>query len=266
MKKLLYFLALGTVLLSACDKGDLVENTPYETLKVDDPKYAYIKILNLTPSSPVSNYSLDGTRFSGALTSSGTENAGYGYNGLFPDLGYSAIAPGAHVLTANIIATAAADKGLEVLRTNIAPEGGKYYTIFTTGIYSTTDKKIPSSVIIEDKKPALDTSKIFIRLVNLYNNSPNIDVTKETVSGTKIFSNIAYGTATEFVSIPAPGNGQTPAIRFFFNNAGTTTTLVTGGVNFTSLTKGRAYTLYLRGIAGSTTFPLSGTTYTTFLY
>ena len=91
-----------------------------------DPKYSYIKILNVTPSSPTINYFLDGIKFSGSLSSLGVENAGYNYTtatSVYPDLGYAVTSPGAHVLTAKIIATAAADPGLEVFNTTINPAG-----------------------------------------------------------------------------------------------------------------------------------------------
>lgn len=262
MKKILYFIAAGAMLFSACEKGTLVENTVYEKLAPADPKYAYVKILNLTPSSPVITYYMDGTKFSSASSTTGKESSGYAYNGLYPDLGYATTTPGAHVLTGKIIPTAAVDSGLEVLNASINVAGGKYYTIFTTGTYS-TDKKIASTVVLEDSRPALDTSKIFVRLANLYNGSPNLDMVRDAANGTKIVTNVAYGTSSGWVEIPNIGQGQTPATKLFFNNTGTTTTLLTAGVTAT-LTKGRAYTIYLRGIVGSTTFPLAGTFYTTF--
>lgn len=263
MKKILYFIAVSIGLFAACKKGSLVENTAYEKISAGDPKYAYIKILNLTPASPALTFYMDGNKFSSALSTLGTENAGYAYNGLFPDLGYATTSPGSHALTAKIIPTVTPDANLEVFSTTIAPEAGKYYTIFTTGQYSATTKKIPSSVMLEDSRPALDTSKVFLRVVNLYNGSPNLDLTRDLATGTKIISNVAYGTASNWVEVPNLGPGLTPVVKTFFNPVGTTTPIITAGVNVT-FTKGRAYTLYLRGIVGNATYPFSGTIYTTF--
>jgi hypothetical protein len=265
MKKILYLIAVSTILFTACKKQALVENTVYEKVNPGDPKYSYIKILNLTPGSPVLTYYMDGTKFSGGLSSLGVENAGYTYNQIYPDLGYSITAPGTHTLTAKVIPTATADAGLEVFNTSISPAAGKYYTIFTTGLYTATNKKIASSVMLEDIKPALDTSKIFVRIANLYNGGPNIDLVKGDVvtTGVKVISNVAYGTASEWVAVPAPGNGTAPTFKVFFNDAATGIPLIAAGVTI-SLSKGRAYTLYLRGIAGNATYPFSGTFYTTF--
>ncbi|MFD2285248.1 DUF4397 domain-containing protein [Pedobacter petrophilus] len=263
MKKILYFIAVGIGLFAACKKGDLVESTVYEKINPADPKYSYIKILNLTPASPALTFYMDGSKFSSALSTLGTENAGYAYNGLFPDLGYATTRPGSHTLTAKIIPTATADANLQVFSTTINPQAGKYYTIFTTGQYSATEKKIPSSVMLEDTRPALDTSKVFLRVVNLYNGSPNLDLTRDLATGTKIVTNIAYGTASNWVEIPNIGPGITPVVKTFFNVTGTTTPLIAAGFSLT-FTKGRAYTVYLRGVAGSTTYPFSATIYTAF--
>jgi len=263
MKKILYFIAVGIGLFAACKKGDLVETTAYEKISPGDTKYAYLKILNLTPGSPTLTFYMDGNKFSSALSTLGTENAGYTYNGLFPDLGYAKTSPGTHTLTAKIIPTATADANLEVFNTTITPEAGKYYTVFTTGQYSATAKKIPSSVMLEDVRPALDTTKVFLRLVNLYNGSPNLDVTRDLATGTKMITNIAYGAASNWLEIPNIGPGQTPVVKTFFNATGTANSIIPAGSSLT-FTKGRAYTLYLRGIVGNSTYPFAGTIYTTF--
>ncbi|MNX29644.1 hypothetical protein D3C86_597860 [compost metagenome] len=262
MKKILCFIAVGIGLFVACKKGSLVENTAYEKIAPADPKYSYLKILNLTPGSPALTFYMDGAKFSSALSSLGVENAGYAYNGLFPDLGYATTSPGSHSLTAKIIPTVP-DGNLEVFNTTIAPEAGKYYTIYTTGQYIAPTKKIPSSIMVEDSRPLLDTSKIFVRMVNLYNGSANLDLVKDAANGTKIISNVAYGTATPWTEIPNLGPGISPAPKLFVNTTGTTTPLIASGSTFT-LTKGRAYTVYLRGVSGNSTYPLAVTFYTTF--
>ncbi|PYF75608.1 DUF4397 domain-containing protein [Pedobacter nutrimenti] len=261
MKKILYIIAAFIGLFAACKKGTLVENTAYEKISPGDPKYAYIKILNLTPGSPALNFYMDGTKFSAGYSTLGIENAGYAYNGLFPDLGYAITAPTTHTFTGRIIPSLP-DPNLEVLNAQITPAAGKYYTIFTTGQYTST-KKIPAPLVIEDVSPALDTSKIFIRLINLYNGGPNVDMVRDVATGAKVVSNVAYGTVSNWMELPNPGSGPTPSNKFLFNNAATGVPIVATAATI-SFSKGRAYTIYLRGVMGNTTYPFAATSYTTF--
>ena len=266
MKKIFYIIAACASLLTACEKGALVETTEYEKVAPGDPKYSYIKILNLTPSSPVVNYYLDGPKFSSGLSSSGMETAGFGYNGLFPDLGYAVTNPGTHQLTAKILPNAKVDPSLQVLDKQIVTEAGKYYTIITGGMYDAVNaKSIPSALVIEDKRPALDTSKVFVRLVNFLNNGTNFDLVKDAVTGPKLISNVPYGGASEFVEVGGTEGvgGSSALVKLFFNDAVTGAPLLSTGNNL-NLIKGRAYTIYARGIVGSTDFPFTLTFYTTF--
>jgi len=270
MKKLIYILTACVALLTSCAKESdyqSLENTEYEKLSPADTKYTYLKVLNLTPGSPVVNYYVDGVKFSSALSSSGVENAGYGYNGLYPDFGYAAVAPGSHKLTAKVIPTATADKNLEVLNTTVSPEAGKYYTIYTTGQYSATNKVLGTPFVLEDVRPALDTSKIFIRFVNLCNGLPSIDIVKgAAATDPKIITNIGYGQASPWVAIPNVGNGTAPTIPLWYLLSATGAPIFTTVSNST-LTKGRAYTIYARGVIGATgTTAPTFTYYTTFYY
>ncbi len=245
---------------TACEKGTLIETTEYEKVAPGDPKYSYIKVLNVTPSSPVVNFLVDGKKFSSALSSTGTPSTGYGYNGLYPDLGYAAVSPGTRSLTANIIPTATVDPNLEVFKQSINAGAGKYYTIFTTGIYSTTTKSIPSAIVLEDIRPAIDTTKVFVRFVNLYNGSPNLDIIRNS-NGVKLASDVAYGTASPFTEIANPGPGVAPVNLFTVTNTATGATVSTYSLG---LIKGRAYTIYTRGILGNASFPLTSGGMTTF--
>jgi hypothetical protein len=264
MKKLVYIIAACATLFTACEKGTLVETTEYEKVAPGDPKYSYVKILNLTPSSPVINYYMDGPKFTSALSSTGLETGGFAYNGLFPDLGYAVTSPGNHQLTAKIVPRALVDPGLQVLDKQITTAPGKYYTVITGGTYG-LDKTIPSIMVSEDKKPALDTSKVFVRLVNSYNGGPSYDLVKDSATGTKLISNLAFGTASEFVEIPGTAGvgGSTASVKLFFNNSATGVPQIAAGTTL-NFPKGRAYTIYTRGILGNTLFPFSATFYTTF--
>ncbi|MGX5691155.1 DUF4397 domain-containing protein [Arcticibacter tournemirensis] len=258
MKKILYLITFA-VFLAGCEKSEFVETTPYTTMPVGDTQYSYLKFLNATTGSPSVNFYVDSTKVSGVLSSTGIEN-GYSYGGLFPDLGYSVVSPGAQILTAKIVTSATAGAGLKVLSTQLNKEAGKYYSIFTTGTYDATTKVIPSALIVEDIRPAIDTSKAFLRIVNLYQGGPSIDLVQKT-TGEKIISGVAYGTVSDFVSIPYPGAAN---VYNFYNSA--TNTLAVATTATSTLTKGRAYTLVLRGVSGSTAYPFALTSYTTFYF
>ncbi len=256
MKKLLYIFAIGIV-FTACKKGTLVENTQYEKLEPGSTKYAYLKLLNISPGSPVINFYINGTKFSSAYTSLGTENGGFGYNGLFPDLGYAYTVPGNQTLTAKVLASATSDPGLEVFNTPITPEGGKFYSIVTTGAYDSLAKKIPTYKMIEDVRPATDTTKIFVRVLNMYNGGPALDMFQD-VTGKKIVSAVPNGGVSDWVTIPNPGQAN----KYIFKDAATAT-LLPATLTATFI-KGRAYTIYTRGINGNSTYPFIPSAYTTF--
>jgi len=260
MKKILYILIAAATVFTACKKGDLVESTPYTKINVGDPGYSFLRFINMTPGSPTINYYLNDARISGAYNAL-TGETGFGYVSSFPISGgqFLPITSGTSKIDAKIVATATADKGVNVLNTNITTTGGKYYSLITTGTYNTVDKKITNSLLLEETKPTLDTSKVLVRIVNLYSGAPaNIDMTQKA-TGQVIHSNIAYNTASSYAEIPLPGQANI----YQFNLTGTTTSLTTATLTFT-LTKGQAYTIIVRGIAGSTVYPFGITPYASF--
>lgn len=264
MKKILYFMAGCIVFFASCkpDKG-LVENTKYEKIAVGDPKYSYLKILNLSPNSPVVNFYLNGAKFSTKQSTTGIENTGYIYNQVFPDFGYAVATPGSQTLTGKIIPAATADPSLEVFSATINPAPGKYYTIIPNGTYDAVNKKIPANLVIEDVRPALDSTKVFFKLVNVLSGGTSLDLVRGTTAADpKILSNIAVGAASDWAEISSPGGGPTTSLNFLLVNPQTNTAVTT---TFTStFTKGRAYTLYVRGIINNVTFPPTLSFYTTF--
>ncbi|RYF12448.1 DUF4397 domain-containing protein [Pedobacter agri] len=261
MKKTLYILIAAVTIFTACKKGELVESTPYTKINVGDPAYSFLRFINMTPGSPSVNFYMNDTRISGAYNAL-TGETGFSYIGIFPvNPGqFLPITPGTSKIDAKIVSSAATDKSLNVFNTNINLAGGKYYTLFTTGAYNTTDKKIPASLLLEEVRPALDTTKIFVRMVNLYNGgTANIDMVQRT-TGQVIVPNVAYNSASGFVEIPLPGQSNV----YQFNYTGTTTSVTTGSFSGITLTKGQAYTFIVRGIAGSTTTPFGLSYYASF--
>ncbi|MCX2573560.1 DUF4397 domain-containing protein [Pedobacter sandarakinus] len=261
MKKILYITLALASLFGACKKGELVESTPYTKINGGDPAYTFLRFINMTPGSPSINFYLNDTRVSGAYNALSGET-GFGYISIFPSTGgqYLPITPGSNKIDAKIVSSAAVDKGVAVLNTTINTAGGKYYSLFTTGAYNTTDKKIPSTFLLEEAKPALDTTKVYVRVVNLYSGgTANIDMVQKT-TGQVIVPNVASNTASGFVEIPLPGQANV----YQFNYTGTTTSVTTANLTALTLTKGQAYTLILRGVAGSATYPFGISTYASF--
>lgn len=261
MKKISYYFIASIVLLASCSKTDVVENTQSpKTPETTNNKNAYLKILNVTPSSPTVNFYIDGAKLTYAQPIVGFDYPSYSYNAVSFDFGYSIVSAGNRTLSAKIIASATTDANLEVFSQTITPDAGKYYTIFTTGNY--TSKKIPSSVIVEDKTSGIDPTKILIRVANFYNGSTKLDLFKESATGTKIVSDIAYGTISDWVDISALTSGTNNSIKVVFNSTTASTPLISTETTLT-LSKGRAYTLYTSGVLGNTNFPLTTNLYTT---
>ena len=248
-------------MFTACKKGDLVESTPYNKINAGDPTYSYLRFINITPGSPNINFYLNSTRVTGAYNALSGET-GFGYLTFFPNLGgqYVPITPGKNTIDAKIVSSATTDANLNVFNTPIETVGGKYYSLLTTGAY-TTDKKISNSVLLEEVKPLLDTTKILVRLVNLFNGgTANLDMVQKS-TGQVLISNVAQNMVSPYVAIPLPGQANV----YVFNYTGTTTAPIATYSVTATLTKGQAYTFFVRGINGSTAFPF-GTNYTTSFY
>jgi len=258
MKRLIYLFTLAAIVFGACEKGTLVENTEYTIIKAGDPSYSFLRFINFTTGSPEINFSLNGERVSGGASTSGKQ-VGYLYLGVFPGTGgtYIPAKVGANTIAANIVSSATVDPGVEVYNNSINTEGGKYYSYFTTGTYNSTNKKIGSSFVLEEVKPVLDTTKVFVKLVHLGTGAPNVDFVLQS-TGKKIISNVANGAGSNFTEVPLPGQNAV----YLVSNAETGATIVQ--LAATALTKGRAYTFILRGVAGSTATPLGVSYYTSF--
>ena len=260
MKKITYILLLFTAAFASCKKNELVETSTYTKINAGDPANSYIRFINMTPGSPISNYYLNGVKISGGSTTTGIE-AGFTYASSFPNGGgqYVPAKVRDNSLEVKIIGPALIDPGLSIFKTTVNTSAGKYYSLITSGVYNTVDKKIPSSILIEEVKPALDTSKIFVRLINLFNDGvSNIDMVQQT-TGQVIIPNVAFGTASDFTVIPSPG--QSNIYRFL--NTGTTTPVAATTLT-AQLIKGQAYTIILRGVNGSTVTPFGVSFYSSF--
>lgn len=256
MRQLSLLTSIICMLFWSCEKPEVVSDSVYEKISPGDPNYSFIKIINTSPSSPVLNFYFNGSKFTSGLSSSGKETSGLSYAGSYPGLGYSVTTPTAKNVTAKVATGASVDGGVEVLNSTITVSGGKYYSVFTDGAYDVINKKIGGIKVFEDAIPSLDTTKIMVRYINMYNSPASIDLFKDAANGSNIASNIKYGEASGWVSIPNPGLGTSPTYFLYFVDHSTGQTLLSARI-VGSLTKGMAYTIYTSGIAGNTTFPIT---------
>ncbi len=131
---------------------------------------------------------------------------------------------------------------------------GKYYTIFAADTFP----KIGAYVTTEDVQAQVDTFAR-IRVVHLLASATASRDTIEVIRKTDnlvVATGLTYGNASAF--IPTRGGIQD---TFFFRKVGSTTgyTGATAGSNgyFAAFTRGRTYTLFLRGVGGRATGTLA---------
>lgn len=224
--------------LSACEKDTSLEATA--TLAVDSNK-PFVKFFNASPDSPIINFYMDNIKMTGTYTVSGTET-GIAYAAIYPSLGYSQSSGTSSKILTKIAGSSTVNPGVVTSESTVNLAAGKYYSVFAVDQYDLVNKK-QNLLVIEDKSPATDTSKVFLRLVNLQVKRAKVDVSLNT--GEKLFSGVEYLKSTDFVSIPNPGKESTYILKDSTTGAIIPLTLKL------NLSKGRAYTLVLRGVAGT---------------
>ncbi len=239
IKSLFLLLIAGT--FASCEKESFVESSEYV---IPQDNAIRLKILTVAPEAPAVNFFINDKKITGVNNATGINN-GYGYNGLYPDLGYLVVNnAAAYNLKAKVAGAASEDADLTVLDQNLNLEDGKQYTLFTSK-YDATNKKISNYTLIEDKRPTPtpDTSKTYIRLVNLLNDVSGL--TLEHVNVEKVLvNNLPYGEASDFISIDNPGQAN----EYKLINAADGSSVL----NITSYTlvKGRCLTIYCYGNFG----------------
>lgn len=242
MKKyVLSFVALALILVTgACQKDINLEST---SLLPVDMTQSFVKFINASPGSPAINFYLDNTKATGGYTALGKE-VGIPYAALYPSLDYAQVKAGGRKISIKAAAASPTDPGLTTFEGNVSLAAGKYYSVFIVDQYDAVNKK-QNLLVIEDKNPTVDTAKTFVRFINLQVGSGKTDVFLN--AGDKVFSGVDYKNASEFVSIPNPGKENTYILKK------TGTGVVIPLILKLTLSKGRSYTVCMRGIAGITT-------------
>jgi hypothetical protein len=224
---------LSMAILQGCEK-DEPTRTVNENLDLSNK--GFLKVINVTPGSPVSNIYLNSTKLSGALV---------GFGGSFPATStYAAINPGS--ASVNIKDTLASSKLNLTAAFNTA--AGKYYTVFVYDTLASAKHKVVEDPIA----PSADTSAR-IRLANFIFSStaiPNVDIYSKRLKA-NVLNGVAVESITDFFNHPSK-------ILDTFSVRATGTATDLASVAFTPGVK-RNYTLVFRGRYQTTSGTLART-------
>lgn len=204
---------------------------------------AQVKFFNFALNGPSVNFYANDLKISAVTSATGAEFAtGTNYSLVFPATNnYAVLAPGTYNFKSLIPSTATADANRVISTLNKSVEIGKYYSLYTCGLYNTT-AKTTDAFILEDALPAIDTSTAYVRFVHVsYNANPFDFIMKNTTTLVEIpvASNIAFKTGSAYVKVPS---GVYDLILRYPNT--TTNVVVRTGVG---LVKANTYSFSLRG-------------------
>lgn len=270
MKKTIY-IAFGLLLatVAGCKKNSINQLS-------DTAKGAQIKFVHVAPGVPALNGLVNNTKISLTQSVSVTDAGipisiatGYTYLGVFPSANYSAVASG----NSNITVQTATPVPLLKSPQTVAPattvgnitqatvDGGAY-SVFTYGLPGSTTTPLTTRVV-EDKFPANDKTKAFVRFANMVPNGGAYDLTGTytptggTATTKTITTGTAYSNLTDFVAVDV-NTVSTTGYIFQMKTAGTTVNFGTAlgtTTTPTQLTPGRYYTIIGRGLAVDYTVP-----------
>jgi len=223
--------------LASCDKN-AVQPVVFEPLAG-----ARIKFFNFGVNAPGVNFYSDETKITAVVSGTGTEaTTGVAYGGVGNGGAYSQVAPGSHTLTGRIAATINKDTAVAIV--NATLDDGKLYSLYMSGFYNSTTKKVDAFVLEDPVTPPTDYSVAYVRLVHVIANaSPLILFAQYTTGDTTrvdtVTAAVAYKGATAFMSVPAG------VYNLFARYTDSTANKVTrAGV---SLIGGHVYTIGARG-------------------
>jgi len=244
MKRIKYILfLLLPIFFLGCEKAKVVDRASEGELTG-----ARIRLYNFAINGLTVNFYSNETKISATLSTTEAEAvAGTNFGGTYPVNQY-ALAP---VGDRNILSITPRNLATNGNVTTSSTPGsfvdGKFYSVFTCGIYDAVNKK-SDAFIIEDNFPQeLDATGAYIRIVNPCPNSnikmvlqktQTVGAVKTVLEEIEIGNGIAYKKSSSFVRIP-PGAWELLV-----------TDLVTAKIATraaTSFLKERVYTIALRG-------------------
>jgi|GEM_PF-1635251 len=275
----IYF-SLLLAAMAGCKKGTI-------TQVGDQAGGALIKFVHAAPGTPAVDGYVNNTRITPSAVVSVTDNqlatsvttgisfsylgSATTYLGLFPSSNYAAVQAGS---TAIKIVVSTPVPALKTAQTSAVgatigsvtqnTTSGSAYSVFAIGLPGSVAAPLGVK-IVEDKFPAAESGKAYVRFAYLVPNGGAVDVkafhtptgvTKVDTAATN--TNVAYGTVTDFVAVNVnPTSTTNYTFQMFLT--GTTTKLgpISGAV---PLAPGRYYTILARGLAAD--YPVPGTSIT----
>ncbi len=185
------------------------EKNAFQVIDTKEFNGPFLRGYNFAPSGPTVNVYVNDVKVTAIGSTTGKEaTAGIAAYGVFPTTNsYVNLTSKGNVTIKSVIpSTATANPGVVTSTITGDLQEGKYYSFFTCGVYNATDKTT-SSVILEDKIPALDTAFSYIRFVNLVPNAPNgydlVITNRANLQVINLSPTIAFKAATDFVKVPA---------------------------------------------------------------
>lgn len=200
-----------------------------------------VMFFNFGLNAPAVNFYANDTKMTAVLSTSGAESTtGVAYGGVSAGGLYSGIVPGTYTFSGKIAAETDKDLAVSTLATTVAD--GKNYSVYQSGLYDATTKKV-DAFVVEDAFPAtIEYSSSVVRFVNaIYNASPMILYVKDRATGveTAVGSAVAYKSAGAFIALPQASYDL--SVRY----AGSSTNVITR--TLVGFVAGRVYTIGARG-------------------
>jgi hypothetical protein len=223
--------------LASCDKNAV------QPVVFDPLVGARIKFFNFGVNAPGVNFYADGTKITAVVSSTGSEaTTGVAYGGVGNGGAYSQIAPGSYTLTGRIAATVNKDTAVAIVSATL--DDGKLYSLYMSGFYNSTTRKVDAFLLEDPVTPPADYSVAYVRFVHVISNAnPLILYARYTIGDTTrvdtVTAAVAYKEATAFMTVPQG------VYNLFARYADSTTDkVIRTGV---SLIGGRLYTIGARG-------------------
>lgn len=190
--------ALACVAALAACSGDGVQSITAA------PAGASIKFFNFGVNTPGVNFYANSAKITAIGSTTGAESTtGTIYGGVGNSGSYSAIAPGQYTLSGKI--AAATDKDLDISSVSTTLVDGKFYSMFISGIYDASAKKV-EAFVVEDVLPTQQNfTASSVRFVNAISNSGALTLSaKNTSTGVEVpvGGATAYKGASAFAPLP----------------------------------------------------------------
>ncbi len=235
----------GAIFISSCDKDGVVDRGQPAT-------GARVVFVHASPDAPHFNFFVNNTKITGGSpTAAGVEQGmAYSITGLPITFGYAVVDPGTLAVKAVVApSSTTAAPGSELFNTSLSTEDNKYYSVFAL------DQLANISPLVLTDNLIAEPGKAGIRFVNAISGSAPVNVTATftevgatTSSTATIASNVAFKSATEFIS-SAPG-------RYVFQMKDAATGANVGAaLTVTFLRATENYTVYGRGITAGVPGP-----------